>query len=282
MATRWLATLTGTVTWGSAASWSATDGGATGASVPVSADSVRINRGNATIPGQDLSAVVLADMIVSAPVTFGTSGVPFLIGFANPAAKAAVLSFIGDYGDTYFGPVCAGTNCVVQFSGGGNVWLSGATAQGEHIFSSGRVQIGATYTNSTAGNFPVTVLGGKVFFDAGTSNAVNIDVQDGAAYSARPVGTATVSGRLTTTGTATVTASTVFPNGTHIHQSSGVVTMITVKANGKASDAGATAPFTVTNATGYGNAVIFTTGNPLITYTNPKQYFGGGPGEGPA
>lgn len=276
MATRWLAITTGQVVWNSTASWSATDGGATGASIPVTGDTVQIPRGFIQIPGQDLSAVVLAAMYVSAAVSFGSSGVPFSIGFANPASAAIVCSFAGDYGDTYFAPVCAGTNCVVQFTGNGNVWLSNATAQGTFICAGGSVRFASTFTNSTVGNWSIVQMGGTVAVDAGTANAVNVDVQDGEMQSARSINTGTVSGRLFLTAQAAMAALTVFPAAFYCHQSTGTITMLTGKTGSILSDSGAIGPFTVTNATVYGTSQLFTRGNPLITYTNQPQMYTGG------
>lgn len=271
----------GPVTFNLAAGWSTTDGGAGGSGPPASADNVVVARGSPQFGGADLSAIVLASLVCSASgVTWGSAGTAFKIGFAS--ASAVVCSFTGDYGDTYFSPVCAGTGCIVQFLGSGNVWLTGATAQGTFLVGGGRVSVGATFTNSTPGNWSIVSVGGVVSVDAGTSNAIVVDVQDGVLYSARNINSGSVAGRLFLTGTATNAATTVYPLGLYCHQSSGTITLITLKTGAVASDAGAMAPFTVTNATGYGAVKLFTRGNPLITYTNQPMLIGGTPPEGPA
>lgn len=263
----------GPQTFNTSANWSTTDGGAGGSGPPASGDTINISRGSTQFIGADMSAVVLAGMYCSAPVTWGSAGTPFKIGLAS----GALCFFTGDYGDTYFSPVCAGTTCVVMFMGAGNVWLSGATAQGTYVFGGGRTQIVSTFTNATPGNWSIVTVGGTVFVDSGTSNAIVVDVQDGTLYSARNISSGTVSGRMFLTGAATNASVIVNPLGFYCHQSSGTITMMWIKSGGVASDSGATAPFTVTNATGYGNVQLFTRGNPLITYTNqPNIYTGGG------
>lgn len=280
MATYWWVGAAGPQAFNSSVNWSTTDAGSGGSGPPASGDTVIISRGYSQILGGDYSAIVLAAMFVSHAGSIGTANLPLKIGIANPASSGVVVSFVGNYGDSYLSPVCAGTNCIVQFNGTGNVWLSAATAKGTHIIGGGNVKVASDYTNSTAASFPIIQTGGTVAIDSGTSNAVNVDLQDGTIVSNRNVGVATVSygGRLFVTGLATVASSTVNGGGVHFHQSSGTITLLVVKSGGAASDSGAKSPFVVTTSIGYGSAKIFTPGNPLIQYTNQSQIYGAPPG----
>lgn len=267
MATRYLAITTGTVTWNSTASWSASDGGATGASIPVSGDTVYILRGNAFIPGQDLSAVVLANLYVSFQGTIGSSGSPFKIGLDTGCNSI----FSGDHGDVFIAPFLASAvNGILSFLGNGmgnvTVMSNSASAQGTYLCGQ-RCRV--NFSGSFEGTFTVVGLGNVNIEYAAT--ACLVSTQSGRTICSRSTGAATVlGGVLTITGVAAAGGITVvYPQGVLNYQATGTIANLTTNVGAVANSAGAPGAITVTNSTKWVGSKMFDQSAVNIVYTNP-------------
>lgn len=91
MASRFLVATGPAIDWSSTASWSATDGGASGAAVPVNADDVYIKQGTGAITtGLDQSAVTLGSLTIMDG--FGDGGTSVYIGTASAPLKINVTN----------------------------------------------------------------------------------------------------------------------------------------------------------------------------------------------
>ncbi len=91
MANRFLVATGPAIDWSSTASWSATDGGASGAAVPVNADDVYIKQGTGAITtGLDQSAVTLGSLTIMDG--FGDGGTSVYIGTASAPLKINVTN----------------------------------------------------------------------------------------------------------------------------------------------------------------------------------------------
>lgn len=281
MASRYLGVLSGTVTWNSTASWSATDGGATGASVPVSGDTVYLIRGNATIPGQDLSAVVLANLYVSFTGTMGTAGSPFKIGLADGADSR----FSGDHGDIYISPSIAANTPPTPIgklsflgNGVGNVQVSAKSSAVGNIVCGPQCRV--VFLSTFDGTFTVNALGSVEIQSNSTAagSSCSIITQSGRTICARAAnGIDILGGVVTVTGTGAVADDTiVYSGGVLNYQSTGTITNLVTYSGGIAQCAGAPGPFTVTNSTKWGGSSLFATSAVPITYTNATREDSGG------
>lgn len=251
----------GSQVWTSTANWSASDGGATGASVPVSGDTAYVTRGRSNIQGSDQSAVVLAYLLVSFNGTMGASASPFKIGIAAPAtAGMETCKFIGEYGDCYLSIAHATSGCTTQILGSGNVFLSAMSALGSFIFGElGRISIAASVAwPSTATDASFTTLGANVTVDTGATYPVSYTVQGGSVQCAQNTSSVEVmGGNAFTTGSATVASAKAHNGATYFHQSGGTITLCTTYKGGIASAQGATLPFAVTTGLKYAGSVLF-------------------------
>lgn len=281
MATRYMAVTTGTVTWNSTASWSATDGGSSGASIPVSGDTVFLLRGTATIPGQDLSAVVLANLYVSFQGTMGSLGNPFKIGLADGADSR----FSGDHGDIYISPYIAANTPPVALgkisflgNGVGNVQVSGRSSAIGNIVCGPMCRV--VFLSTFDGTFIVNAVGNVEiqYNSTAAASSCSIVAQSGRTTCARAAnGIDILGGVVTVTGTGAVADDTiVYSGGVLNYQSTGTITNLITYSGGIAQCAGAPGPFTVTNSTKWGGSSMFNTSSVVITYTNATREDSGG------
>lgn len=283
MANRYLAIFSGTVTWNSTASWSATDGGSSGASIPVSGDTVFLLRGTATIPGQDLSAVVLANLYVSFQGTMGSLGNPFKIGLADGADSR----FSGDHGDIYISPYIAANSGApttplgkISFLGNGvgNVQVSARSSAIGNIVCGAMCRV--VFLSTFDGTFIVNAVGNVEIQSNSTAAASSCSIvaQSGRTTCARAAnGIDILGGVVTVTGTGAVTDDTiVYSGGVLNYQSTGTITNLVTYSGGIAQCAGAPGPFTVTNSTKWGGSSLFSTSAVVITFTNDTREDNGG------
>jgi hypothetical protein len=270
MADRFMAVTTGTVTWNSTATWSATDGGATGASIPVSGDTVYIIRGNATIPGQDLSAVVLANLYVSFQGTIGSLGSPFKIGLADGADSR----FSGDHGDVYISPFIAAntpptTIGKISFLGNGfgNI-VCGAMCR-------------VVFLSTFDGLFTVNAIGNTEIQSNSTAGASSCSIvaQSGQVSCARATNNVSVlSGVVTISGVGGIAGTTmVYPNAILNYQSTGTIANLTTFPSGVAQSSGANGAFTVSKSTKWGGSTMFDSSIAMVTYTQQTEAIGSDP-----
>lgn len=270
--TRYLAITTGVATWGSTATWSDSDGGVTGFSVPVSGDTVRWTRGNASVVGQDLSAVVLANFYMSSQGTLGSSGSPFKIGLADSCDSR----FTGDYGDIYIAPyMAASTPGKLSFNGNGvgTVYVSNkSTAVGTiNCGAMCRVVILGSYD----GLFTVNSLGNTLIESNSTAAASSCTVitQSGRTTIQRAtLANSVMGGNCLVQGVGAAGNDTlVFPAGVLTFQSSGAINNLVTYSGAVAQSTGAPGPITVTNSTKWGSSSMFDTSAVPINYTFPTQ-----------
>ena len=163
-----------------------------------------------------------------------------------------------------------------QHNGFGNVFLFGVTSAGGGLIvggpNAGKITIQSTY----AGTMVLHALGATITVDASaTSTTLSGTIDGGVVESYRSMTTADVAGRLSLRNQAAVSTSvTVRRGGMYAHQSTGTITLITVRDGGAATSVNGPGPFTVTNSTVFGGGSLFP-GATNITYTNPTLTYGG-------
>lgn len=275
MATRYA--VANSTDWGDTASWSATVGGAGGASVPVTADTVYI-----TVPVNftvrvTQTAVNLFALFITAGFTsgtIGTSGTPLRIGVnSNPITSKMTFSGAG----TLY--LYAGTDAIVRYfmSGTpGKSYLVGGTFGFVLTGQSGIVTINGASVGVVIG------CGMGIVIAAGSAVTNSLLVYGGSVSCAVDVPTVSVYGgicKFTGDGVNISVAANCYGGELRLNNSGGITdgsngSNLTVFPSGKVSSTGSNVPITVDSTTLYVGGKLFEDGSVTITYTFPIGYFG--------
>lgn len=273
MGDRYLAITSGSVNWNSTSSWSATDGGASGAAVPIAGDNVYILHGNASIDsGLDQSLVALGVVKVLFNGTIGTSSAPLRVAsVSNGSTWDNATGFL---------EVGAIARFTILGTGGGSLTFTGGSlyyiADGLYI-ADGVVNVAAAVTR-----WNIYLLSGQLNIEAGsaTASASNTTIQGGFATIKRGNGGGNlfVYGGVCSFGfpgsTQTTATAYVYPGAVLYYISSGTIGYCEVSQNGIASASGNASTFTVTNSGLWGNGQMFEDAINPPTYTNPTVLYG--------
>ena len=274
MADRYLVPTSGSVNWNSTASWSATNGGVSGASVPVSGDNVYILNGSANInSGLSQTGVDLASLTVQFNGTIGTESTSLSLG-----SVTTCNFFAGSTSVAYIDAVTAST--INMYEGTQASVSIGTSASGKWDFNvaDGTLYVKTTLTGTVAASYVyggnvkalastttstgwlIVVYGGNVSWNSPlNSGGDQISVEGGVfGYNAPP-------GYDNTNGVFTVL---VIGSGIYYHNTTGKIRAISVHG-ATASAAGAPGPFTVTNSDIYADGTLFQNPPVAVTYTNP-------------
>jgi hypothetical protein len=266
MATRYWVGGAGSKSFQDTANWSATRGGAGGATAPTGTDEAFIESGTSDINSGLSNAAFTGQLTVSAGFsgTIGTSGGAGLI------ANLVQLRYSGSGRFAFFG------------SSGGNISFARIYDTRSSVrFVSGTVSalyvgIGCNVRSSNGVTLTLVQNGGG-FIDIGTTG---VGTYAGLGGSAVCVGSAaTVSlydGRFQLGGSAPITDSvSVFGSSTYSHKSAGAIEQIFVAPQATATSESAVFPFTITNSTRWIGSRFFDPSFVSITFTNPPIVEGG-------
>jgi hypothetical protein len=252
-------------TWNDVNNWSATEGGASGASVPTTGDDVFVQATSQTIAGYTTAADYLS-FTVNFAGNIGTAGSPLVFGTSG---TMTVRTLSG----THYLSVTSGDTIGVlhvERTGTGKVYVAGPGA-------ATTVRLGSNVACDIAADCAVTTLEevGAVADVAYNATAITtLKSVGGRITSNRSITTQYLgtNSSVVTKGVAAVTTSEVL-GGKHTHWSSGTVTSSNVYA-GEATAKGSPYNFTVTNRkTGEGAKNFTDSSN--ATFTNTATPIGG-------
>ena len=274
MADRYLVPTSGSVNWASTASWSATNGGVSGASVPVTGDNVYILNGAANInSGLSQTGVDLASLTVQFNGTIGTESTSLSLGAVtdcNFFSGSTCVAYI-DVVTTGIINMYEGTQASVSVgtsaSGGwnfnvadGTLYLKTTLTGGGSVsyVYGGNVKSLSSTTTSTG--WTIAQYGGNISWNSPlNSGGDQISVEGGVfGYNAPP-------GYDNTNGVFVIV---VAASGIYYHNTTGKIRAIFVHG-ATTSAAGAPGPFTVTNSDIYADGTLFQNPPVVVTYTNP-------------
>lgn len=267
--------------WASTTNWSLTRGGASKGAIPADDEDVFIE--NLTHPlaeGMDQSGIDLHNLFVTIGDggSLGSSANPLQIGVSNTTTNP-----IGSNGTIPIaGPV-------IRNYGGAPVYFKSDTATDQltligpsdfvvtgpvallYCGQNGRLVLADGASIGTR----VHTMGMGVELQSGTGSIAEIIAEAGSHRLDRSVTTLSLYGlaRAHARRTAAMTTVNVFPASEYNHTSSGTIGTINVHNTAKALAAGASAPFTVTNANVYAGGRLFE-GVPVVTYTNDPVKIG--------
>lgn len=270
MASRYLVPTSGNVDWSSTSSWSATDGGASGASVPGTGDTAYLLRGTAAITSglnqstQTPTVVIQFDGSIgtestsltfdSATITVGDSSSATV--FVAAAAGITVTLFENTSANVY---VTAAPSGITARVGGGGLSIAGGIPGGSVYVYGGNVK---TTASTVATAYAILMYAGFVTWQAQLDTAI-IVIHGGTFVAACAPGGV---------GSNTISQVDVDAGGLYYHNTSNTISAMYVYA-GTASAAGAVAPFTVTNSILTANGNLFQDPPVVITYTNPTTKY---------
>lgn len=270
MAARYLITLTGDIAWNSTTHWSATPGGAGGASFPVTGDTAYMLLGNARFTsGLDQSAQS-TNLVIGFNGGMGTESASFQIGSStitcNPGSNAKI--YLASAGTTNL-QMFTGTNASVTLtsgdswsidSGGGTLTI-GAGCTGSALTTYGTAQVLASQSTSTGNDWDaITMVGGYIVWGQPLDNAGFILTMYGGTFVNNAPPTASVTA---------IASVLLFTNGSTYYHNTGQTLTFIAASDGIATASGATLPFTVTNSTRIASGQVFPNPPVTITYTNP-------------
>jgi len=267
MASRYLAILTGSVNWNSTASWSATNGGASGASVPVSGDTVYILNGNANInSGLDQSAVTNITLNISFGGSIGTDTTSLV--FADIAGAS-----ISNSPTVYIGAITTGTYIVFEQSPCSVRITDGVVTN--LFMGDGIVTLGSGVDAWTA-----SVFGGQLFLDSSSTAGTGVcsfSVYSGFVSCGRPMSGASdtvniFGGSFVYTNNATMNSVNATSGATYFHQCGANIGLAATSAGANLIAANATAPFTVSQLSLFSNGFAFGYSPVAVTVTTRTRY----------
>lgn len=263
MATRYWVGGSGSQSWSNTANWSATAGGAGGASVPTTGDTAYVNSGTSNIDsGLAQTSVSNLSLTVGFSGTIGTASSSLQFGagctlyatgsptvyIGAPAASINVIGF-----ENSSPTIIVTDGAAVLYGGGGTLTLAAAVTAWLIWNLGANILMEASNTASTAAG-SIFNYGGQTICRRPMSNATDeLEVYGGSfVYS----------------NNATMDNLQVFSGGVYYHSTTATITFLAVGAGGVCSASGATGPFTVTNAQfGAGGSLFADTLVP-ITYTS--------------
>ena len=252
----------GSKSWNDTANWAATEGGTSGQTVPVSTDTVYINRGTSKIDtGLDQSAVNLAALHINFAGTIGTEATSLVLG------SSAFINY-NCGGTCYINPGTA-TIMYVYNTFDTVLYITGASSLGGSWIGRGTIII----SGSTGGSGWVNVGGTIVVQSTGTWNSMDntlgkIIFADGSVVTNCQGYSGTVSFSRTASVT-TLGLRNCFCDWRSIN----TITSLLLSGQATISARSAVTPFTVTNTTIYGpQNRLFNDAVVNITYTNPVVY----------
>lgn len=260
MATRYM--VANATDWGSTGSWSATAGGASGASVPASGDTVHVQVPCRISANCDQSAVTLAALHVTSGMTsssfIGTSSSPLKIGVDN-AGDSATFNYAG-LGTLFYYAGTDGCNVFQPLTGCGPVYLLGGTIGFVYTGTSGILTInGASIGTMYANGMGISEIGGGV--TAGYLSAGVWDKQVGGGSA----GVTVYGGVLTTTGTFALASISVGPQGRAHVRNSGTIVVVIAYPGSQIDAQGSTVNLAVTTLVKFVDSEAFE--NETVTVT---------------
>lgn len=269
---------------GKTTNWSLTRGGASKGAIPAADEDVFIeNLKHALATGTDQSSIDLHNLLITIADggSVGTSANPLQYGISNTTTNA-----IGSNGTIPIaGPMIRNNGGAPVYFKAGDDGVDELTIVGapEFVLTGAFVNLYAGQIGSMrlADGFScsgvIDTTGMGIDLEAGTGSIAEIIAQAGNHRFDRSVTTAGLHGRAHAIArkTAAITTLNLWPNSHYIHNSSGTIGTIVVRNGAVASAAGATAPFTVTNAIVHAGGKLFEDAPAgLITYTNAPVHRG--------
>ena len=253
--------------WDHTDNWSATQGGAGGATVPIDGDTVYII-GPATITsGLNQTGIDLVLLTITGTVNIGTLASPLIISATGGSRKV-------NYSGTGAVFLQAGTTAIQRLNVfstyPGVLTLTGGTFVLIHAGTNG-------FVNCTGGTFQTGVITCGIGFAFASSCSIGATVQIAAGAISSAADIANVSqyaGAVTLTGAAGITDTIYVTNGVFNHNSSGTINDLTVASSGRARSSGASPVFIVTNSTKYAGAYMFDNDPVSVTYSNATERVG--------
>lgn len=276
MAVRFWVATSGEKSWADTANWSATDGGAGGASVPATGDTVYVNRGSASIvTGLNQSAVSLAALNVNFGGKIGSDGSYLAIGLQSSTTS----TLAGGHGGLYLAPSCGDAavvnvgrhDAVVKFGGGSNTVV--AFEPTLYLGDAGTFILGGDCSFSGV----IRSSGMGVIVEAGTGD-YSLVMEGGRAEIARTplLAYAYYRGLIRNVSASTTLAGCEAAyGGVYIHNSPTTISVASARTGGKITAAGASSPFTVSASAKWPEASLFENSPVPITLTTPTVVYGG-------